>query len=222
MSMGGAVPPRGVLATCAKASIISISVVLEPYIRIWRERGEFAGTATACKSRAQAGGQAHRTTGLAHAGDEQLGAHQKFLAAARFLQHLERGAAQFAAARSRRRSSRRAAPASDSRCVQRRTTQLTPRSSRKALCSWPEQAQQLGPAALEEPQPVGVIDDAVRRRCPRNRPVTAGMCRPPSIRPEVGALTPRPPRHLRRRPARRPAGRAAASAPSGIVLPRWR
>src|SRR4030081_1393145 len=105
--------------------------------------------------------QSDRPAAGAHASDDELGADQGLPAAASLLDHVERGAAQFAAT------------GDDlDRLVEPGGLQVvdgaaandpvpaTPVAKGAVLLA--EQPQQLGAAALEEAQPVGVVDDAGR------------------------------------------------------------
>src|SRR5216683_5460294 len=105
--------------------------------------------------------QSDRPAAGAQAGDDEFGTDQDLLAAPRLLDHVERGAAQFAAT------------GDDlDRLVEPGGLQVVDGAAANdpvdtALVAQgavllAEQPQQLGAAALEEAQPVGVVDDAGR------------------------------------------------------------
>src|SRR5580692_6867575 len=97
----------------------------------------------------------------AHAGDDELGTNQGLLAAARLLDHVERGAAQFAAT------------GDDlDRLIEPGGLQVIDGAAAddpvdtalvaQGAVLLAKQPQQLGAATLEKAQPIGVVDDAGR------------------------------------------------------------
>src|SRR5882757_9422751 len=105
--------------------------------------------------------QSDRPAAGAHAGDDDFRTHQDLLAAARLLDHVERSAAQFAA--TGHNLDRLVEPGGlqvvDGAAADDPVDTALVAQGAVLLA---EQPQQLGAAALEEAQPIGVVDDAGR------------------------------------------------------------
>ena len=188
------------------------SPLVHPLYLSMRERG---GCKRPCGERRMAGATDGRPR--VEAGDAQIGSRTS---ASRRRgappDHVERGAARRSAASSTSIVVVEPGRRSGSRWCSGAPTNSDAASRRATRCArWPSRRSISVRAALDEAQIVGVVDDAGRRRCPRNRPaaedVRAVGDRPASVRSRR-----RPsPQRAQQVELRRCAARSGAS-------PRWR